>query len=311
MGSYSYKKHKKSKHSKHGKYGKHGKYSKKNKHHSRRKTRKMGGGNASCPGCRSDNTTKIGGYYLNTPLPDGAGGQMGGGGQACTQNPYQFSSGKQIGGRGGRGKMIPHRKGCRNNKRGMRGGDGSFWNFAKFWNPNTGGNLLSLSDKGTSPTGLGAPLTTSGDKPIPPIQPWPAQKLIMPHAYTGGGGGGSGAQMGGGSAQMSGGECSGCGTGNGGGRYTRKGRGRGRGRGLKGGSILDDIQNIGRSLVYGAGSAINGLSGYSNKIYNANPNPSVQFPRGLGDTSKGTYSYNPIINLKNTYDSSYTKAAGL
>jgi hypothetical protein len=270
----------------------------------------MGGGNASCPGCRSDNTTKIGGYYLNTPLPDGAGGQMGGGGQACTQNPYQFSSGKQIGGRRGGGKMIPHRKGCRNNKRGMRGGDGSFWNFAKFWNPNTGGNLLSLSDKGTSPTGLGAPLTTSGDKPIPPIQPWPAQKLIMPHAYTGGGGGGSGAQIGGGSAQMSGGECSGCGIGSGGGRYTRKGRGRG--RGLKGGSILDDIQNIGRSLVYGAGSAINGLSGYSNKIYNTNPSPTVQFPRGLGDVSvsKGGVAYS-AVDLPTTYKSAYSSAASM
>ena len=229
MGSYSYKKHKKSKH---GKHSKHSKHSKKNKHHSRRKTRKMGGGSANipCAGCRSDNTIKIGGYYLNTPLPDRAGGaggegggQMGGGGQACTQNPYQFSSGKQMGGRGGRGrgKMVPHKKGCKNNKRGMRGGDGSFWNFAKFWNPNTGGNVLSLSDKGTSPTGLGAPVSTSGDKPIPPIQPWPAQKLIMPHAYTQGGGG----------AQMDG-------RGYKGGKYTRRGRagragraGRGRGCG--------------------------------------------------------------------------------
>jgi hypothetical protein len=286
MGSYSYKKHKKSKH------GKHSKYSKKNKHHSRRKTRKMGGGNANipCAGCRSDNTIKIGGYYLNTPLPDGGGrggegGQMGGGGQACTQNPYQFSSGKQMGGRGGRGggKMVPHKKGCRNNKRGMRGGDGSFWNFAKFWNPNTGGNILSLSDKGTSPTGLGAPLTTSGDKPIPPIQPWPAQKLIMPHAYTQGGG-----------------------------KYTRRGRGNRRGRGLKGGGILDDIQNIGRSLVYSAGSAINGLSGYSNKIYNANPSPTVQFPRGLGDVSvsKGGVAYS-AVDLPTVYKNSYATAANL
>ena len=255
----------------------------------------MGGGNALCPGCRSDNTTKIGGYYLNTPLPDGAGGaggaggQMGGGGQACTQNPYQFSSGKQIGGRGGRGrgggKMIPHRKGCRNNKRGMRGGEGSFWNFAKFWNPNTGGNVLSLSDKGTSPTGLGAPISTSGDKPIPPIQAWPAQKLIMPHAYTQGG-----AQMGG----------------RRGGKYTR----RGRGRGLNGGGILDDIQNIGRSMVYGVGSAINGLSGYSNKIYNANPSPTVQFPRGLGNVSKGGVAYSSV-DLPTVYRNSYATAATL
>jgi len=298
MGSYSYKKHKKSKHSKHGK---HSKYSKKNKHQSRRKTRKMGGGNANipCAGCRSDNTIKIGGYYLNTPLPDGAGGgggggggggQMGGGGQACTQNPYQFSSGNQKGGRGGRGrsKMVAHKKGCKNNKRGMKGGDGSFWNFAKFWNPNTGGNVLSLSDKGISPSGLGSPVSTSGDKPIPPIQPWPTQKLIMPHAYTQGG------------AQM------------GGGKYTRRGSGNRRGRGLKGGSILDDIQNIGRSMVYGVGSAINGLSGYSNKIYNANPNPTVQFPRGLGDVSvsKGGVAYSSV-DLPTVYKNSYAAAANL
>ena len=306
MGSYSYKKHKKSKHSKH---------SKKNKHHSRRKTRKMGGGSANmpCAGCRSDNTTKIGGYYLNTPFPDGVGrggGQMGGGGQACTQSPYQFSNGNQKGGRKGKGKgkgkgrskMVPHKRGMR----GMKGGDGSFWNFAKFWNPNTGGNILSLSDKGTSPTGLGAPITTSGDKPIPPIQAWPAQKLIMPHAYTQGGV----AQMGGGSAEMSGGGCGGCGSGSGGGKYTRRGRGNRRGRGLKGGSILDDIQNIGRSLVYSAGSAINGLSGYSNKIYNTNPNPTVQFPRGLGNVSKGGVAYT-AVDLPNTYKNAYTSAARL
>ena len=285
MGSYSYKKHKKSKHNKQNKH------SKKNKHHNRRKTRKMGGGNANipCAGCRSDSTTKIGAYLLNTPLPDG-GGQMGGG-QACTQSPYQFSNGNQIGGRRCRCKMVPHKKGCKNNKRGMRGGDGSFWNFAKFWNPVTGGNVLSLSDKGLSPEGLGAPISTSGDKPIPPIQPWPAQKLIMPHAYTQGG-----EQMGG----------------RGGGKYTRRGRGNrhGRGRLLNGGGILDDIQNIGRSMVYGVGTAINGLSGYSNKIYNANPSPTVQFPRGLGDVSKGGYNYSSL-NLPSIYNNSYATAANL
>jgi hypothetical protein len=297
MGSYSYKKHKKSKHSKH---------SKKNKHHSRRKTRKMGGGSANmpCAGCRSDDTIKISRYYLNTPLPDGrggGGGQMGGGGQACTQSPYQFSNGKQMGGRKGRGrgKMVPHKRGMR----GMKGGDGSFWNFAKFWNPNTGGNILSLSDKGTSPTGLGAPLTTSGDKPIPPIQPWPAQKLVMPHVYTQGG-----AQMsggGGGGGDFRGGVYGG---GRRGVNHTRKGKGKGRGRGLRGGSILDDIQNIGRSIVYGAGSAINGLSGYSNKIYNANPSPTVQFPRGLGDVSKGGVAYSSL-ELPVIYKNSYATAA--
>ena len=301
MGSYSYKKHKKSKHSKR---------SKKNKHHSRRKTRKMGGGSANmpCAGCRSDDTIKISRYYLNTPLPDGrggGGGQMGGGGQACTQSPYQFSNGKQMGGRKGRGrgKMVPHKRGMR----GMKGGDGSFWNFAKFWNPNTGGNILSLSDKGTSPTGLGAPLTTSGDKPIPSIQPWPAQKLVMPHIYTQGGAQMSGGGGGGGDGDFRGGVYGG---GRRGVNHTRKGKGKGRGRGLRGGSILDDIQNIGRSIVYGAGSAINGLSGYSNKIYNTNPSPTVQFPRGLGDVSasKGGVAYSSV-DLPTLYNKSYATAA--
>ena len=306
MGSYSYKKHKKSKHSK------------RSKRSARRKTRKMGGGssgmgvvvesgspyrymnqpsNSQIAGCHSDNTTGGGAYSLNTPLV--VGGQSGGG-QVCTQSPYQFL---QKG--GGKKHMInmrkqknmkymKHKKGSRH----MRGGAGSFWNFSKFWNPSypeNGGNVLSLSSKGISPAGLGAPISTAGDKPIPPIQPWPAQKLIMPHDYTKGG-----AQVGGG------------------GRHTRRGKGRGRGRGLKGGSILEDIQNIGRSIMYGAGSAINGLSGYSNKIYNSNPMPTHQFPRGLGNTSSGGNSYNelgpkdnPSSGLKGIYDSAYAKSASM
>ena len=223
----------------------------------------MGGGSANmpCAGCRSDDTIKISRYYLNTPLPDGRGG-----------------GGGQMGGRKGRGrgKMVPHKRGMR----GMKGGDGSFWNFAKFWNPNTGGNILSLSDKGTSPTGLGAPLTTSGDKPIPPIQPWPAQKLVLPHDYTKGG------------MQF------------GGGKKIKKGKK----RGLKGGSIIDDVQAFGRDIVYKMGSAVNSLSGYDNKIYNNNPSPAVQFTRGLGNVTTGASSYSSL-NLKNIYDKSYADAS--
>ena len=97
MSSYSYKKHKRTKHSK------------KSKHHVRRKTRKMRGGSdigidiksgsenryvnpintSQGAGCSSDNRTGIGAYYLNTPRV--VGGQSGGGGSVCTQNPYQFS----------------------------------------------------------------------------------------------------------------------------------------------------------------------------------------------------------------------------
>ena len=94
MGSYSYRKHKKSKHSK------------KSKHHMRRKmrkTRKMGGGSTACgiPGCRSDATTASGTHMLHTPLAVG-GQNGGGGGQVCSQNPYQF---QQAGGRKGMKKQ--------------------------------------------------------------------------------------------------------------------------------------------------------------------------------------------------------------
>ena len=290
MSSYYYKKHKKAKHSK------------KYKLHKSRKTRKMGGGGmgvivqsgsadryinpastSQIAGCRSDNTTGGGAYYLNTPLAIG-GGQRGGG-QVCTQSPYQYQSMQKGGGKRVRKNIrnMKHKKGSRH----MRGGDGSFWNFAKFWNadnPGQGGNVLALSERGTSPSGIGSPISTAGFKPIPPIQSWPAEKLIFPHDYTKGG------------AQS------------GGGKYTRKGRGRGKGRGLKGGSIIDDIQRIGNDIVYKMGSAVNGMSGYSNTIYNQNPSPTVQFPRGLGDVASGDYKYNSL-NLKNIYDKSYMDAS--
>jgi hypothetical protein len=278
MGSYSYRKHKKSKHSK------------KSKHHMRRKTRKtrktrkMGGGSTewdtnTCgiPGCRSDATTASGTHMLHTPLAVGGQNGGGGGGQVCSQNPYQF---QQAGGR----------KGMKRGRH-MKGGEGSFWNFAKFWNsgnPGLGGNIIPLSDKGISPSGICSPVSTAANRPMPPIQPWPAQKLILPHEYTI-----RGSQSGGG-------------------KRTRKGNGRGisrrRGRGLKGGNIIDDIQTIGRDIVYRMGSAVNGVSGYDNSIYNVNPNPTFQFPRGLGNVTTGASSYNSL-NLQDIYNKSYAEAS--
>jgi hypothetical protein len=292
MGSRSYKKHKKLKHGK------------RNKHHMRRKTRKMGGGGmgsgmgvviesgspdryinpvdaSQIAGCRSDNTTAIGAYQLNTPLA--VGGQRGGG-QVCTESPYKFL---QNGGRyrkGGKG-----RKGGKMSRR-MKGGDGSFWNFAKFWSPSQpeqGGNLIPLSNRGISPAGIGAPVSTAANRPIPPIQPWPAQKLIFPHDYTKGG-----AQVGGG------------GGGRGAKRTARKGRK------MKGAGILQDVENLGRSISHGFGSLVNGLSGYSNQLYNTNPNPTIQFPRGLGNEKMNQYQFTET-NLKDVYNAAYAKSATL
>lgn len=273
MGSYSYRKHKKSKHSK------------KSKRHMRRKmrkTRKMGGGSTAwdtntcgIPGCRSDATTASGAHMLHTPLA--VGGQNGGGGQVCSQNPYQFN---QAG--GGKGAKKHMKRG-----RHMKGGEGSFWNFAKFWNsgnPGLGGNLIPLSDKGISPSGGGSPVSTAGNRPMPPIQPWPAQKLVLPHEYTI-----RGSQSGGG-------------------KRTRKGNGRRRGRSLKGGNVIDDIQTFGRDIVYRMGSVVNGISGYDNSIYNVNPNPTFQFPRGLGNVTTGASSYNSL-NLQDIYNKSYAEAS--
>ena len=280
MGSYSYRKHKKSKHSK------------KSKHHMRRKmrkTRKMGGGSTAwdtntcgIPGCRSDATTASGAHMLHTPLA--VGGQNGGG-QVCSQNPYQF---KQDGG----GKRAK-----KNMKRGrhMKGGEGSFWNFAKFWNsgnPGLGGNVIPLSDEGISASGIGSPISTAGNRPMPPIQPWPAQKLILPHEYTI-----RGSQSGGGKRTRKGNV-----------KGNVKGNSRRRGRSLKGGNIIDDIQTFGRDIVYRMGSAVNGISGYDNSIYNVNPNPTFQFPRGLGNVTTGASSYNSL-NLQDIYNKSYAEAS--
>ena len=284
MGSYSHKKYKKSKHSK------------KNKNHMRKRTRKMGGGGmgvvvqsgsadrytnpvsmSGIDGCRSDATTGGGAYYLNTPLA--VGGVQRGGGQVCTQSPYQFS--QTGGGKRGRknGRRTKHKKGSRR----MRGGNGSFWDFAKPWNPGNpgqGGNILSLSPRGISPSGIGSPVSTAGNSPIPPIQPWPAQKLILPHDYMKGG------------------------LQSGGGKKLKKGKK----RGLRGGNIIDDVQAFGRDIVYRMGSAVNSLSAYDNKLYNVNPSPAIQFTRGLGNVTTGASSYNSL-DLKKIYDNSYSQAS--
>jgi hypothetical protein len=125
---------------------------------------------------------------------------------------------------------------------------------------------------------------------MPPIQPWPAQKLILPHEYTIRGG-----QTGGGKRTRNG-------------NVKGKGNSRRRGRGLKGGNIIDDIQTIGRDIVYRMGSAVNGVSGYDNSIYNVNPNPTFQFPRGLGNVTTGASSYNSL-NLQDIYNKSYADAS--
>ena len=289
MGYRSYKKNKKTKNGR------------KHKRYMQKKTRKMGGGNmgigvaiksgspnmyinpvdtSQVAGCRSDNTTAIGAYQLNTPLA--VGGQSGGGGQVCRESPYQFL---QSGGKWGKGGKRGRRYVKYNKKmsRRMKGGDGSFWNFAKFWNPSNpeqGGNLLGLSNKGISPSGNGSPVSTAANRPIPPIQPWPTQKLIIPHDYTKGG------------AQV------------GGGKGTAK-----RGRKLKGGSgILQDVENFGRSISHGFGSIVNGLSGYSNQIYNPNPSPMVQFPRGLGNENLNKFMPNET-SLQSIYNNAYARSA--
>ena len=165
----------------------------------------------------------------------------------------------------------------------MKGG--GFFDFGKLWNPSnpaSGGNVIPLSPRGSSPAGLGAPASTSAYRTN--IQPWPAQYLNRPHAYTIGG------------RQ----------TGGGGGKRTRKGRGRG--RGLRGGSVIDDLQTFGRNIVHRIGTGINNLSGYDNKLYNMNPNPTIQFPRGLGGITTGGATYN-ALNLQNIYNKSYADAS--
>ena len=269
------------------------------------KTRKMGGGNmgvkvesgspfryinpinsaVNCPGCKSDNTTGIGSYFLKTPLRDfpaswNRGIMKGGGGGAnignpvggaCAQRPLQFS---QSGGSKSRKIGKGHRgRGRGRGRRGMKGGNASmnnFWGFMKtpFWSAESGGDVIAPSRYGISTSGAcGPPVSTAANNPIPIRQPWPTQLMQMKPPY----------QMGGG-------------------RSNKTAKKRRSGRSRKGGNIINDIQNIGRGITYNLGKVYNDLSGYSNKIYAANPIPSFgQFPRGLSMSKYDKYTFNPDL----------------
>ena len=273
------------------------------------KTRKMGGGNmgvkvesgspiryinpinsaVNCPGCKSDNTTGIGSYFLKTPLPAfpaswNRGIMKGGGGAnignpvggACAQRPLQFS---QSGGSKSRKMGKGHRgrgRGRGRGRRGMKGGNTSmnnFWSFMKtpFWSAERGGDVIAPSINGISPSGAcGPPVSTAANPPMPRYQSWPTQLApVNPLQMKGGG------RVGGGN------------------KTTKKRRS---GRSRKGGNIINDIQNIGRGITYNLGKVYNDLSGYSNKIYAANPIPSFgQFPRGLSMSKFDKYTFNPDI----------------
>ena len=221
---------------------------------------------SSCIGCRSDNTTAQGAYSLNTPLPDWPPtwnkGVMSGGGQVCTEPPLQYL---QKGGK-------KHKNTTK--RRGMKGGGGGFWDtlgLKPFWspsNPAAGGyhkgyNVLAPSPNGITPSSaLGPPRSTAGDDPMPKHQSWSAAGVRSPHLY----------QMGGGRSRS---------------KKSRKNagkkmKGQHYRKGMRGGGVLTDIQNMGREMVYQGGKIFNGFAGASNKIYTANPMPSMgQFPRGL------------------------------
>ena len=282
-------------------------------------TRKMGGGNigvkvesgspnryinpinseVNCQGCKSDNTTGAGSYSLNTPLPNfprsfnmsimkGGGVCSGGGpgnpiGGVCSQPPLQFL---QKGGNKSRKMGKGHMR--RRGRRGMKGGSGdmmhNFWSFMKtpFWSADKGGDVLAPSSKGITISGLGSPVSTAANPPMPRHQPWPYQLKEMPHSYQMKGGGRSGRNR----------------------KTVKKGTNR---RGLKGGNIINDLQNIGRGITYNMGKLYNDFSGYSNKIYASNPIPSFgQFPNGLSENIN-KYPFNPP--LQKIYNNSDLYAA--
>jgi len=250
-----------------------------------------------CPGCRSDNTTAQGAYSLNTPLPDwppswnkgimvgggkrkrrgkkgGGGFTCGGCGQICKEPPLKFL---QSGGGKGKGK------------RSRKMGGGGFWDFAKpFWNPSNPGavgyengyKVLAPSCKGISPSGLGSPISTAGYEPD--RKPWSAEFRHDKHIYQKGGG------------------------------YT-KGH-KNKSRKMKGGSIVNDLINFGRSAVHGVGTTFNNYMGVSNDIYASPPNPLFgQFPRGYGTgnnigSEKQFMDIKPF-DMKNIYKNATSVAA--
>lgn len=154
----------------------------------------------------------------------------------------------------------------------MKGGNimNNFWSFMKtpYWSAERGGDVIAPSTKGISISGLGSPVSTAANPPMPKYQHWPSQLAPMKHAY-----------------QMKG--------GSGGGKTAKKRRG---GRSRKGGNIINDIQNFGRGITYNLGKLYNDFSGYPNKIYAANPIPSFgQFPQGLSSHKFDKYTFNPPL----------------
>jgi len=241
-----------------------------------------------CPGCRGDNTTAIGAYSLKTPLPvwppswnkgimvgggvgkrkgkgrrkNGGGGfTCGGCGQICNKPPLQFL--QKGGSRGSRVKA----------KRSRKMGGGGFWDFAKpFWNPNNPGavgyengyKVLAPSCKGISPSGLGSPVSTAGYEPA--TKPWSAEFRDDKHIYQKGGGHSKGRKI--------------------------------KSRKMKGGSVVNDLLNYGRTALYGIGTTFNNYMGVSNDVYASPPNPLFgQFPRGYG-TGNNVGSEKQFMDIK-------------
>jgi hypothetical protein len=196
----------------------------------------------------------------------------------CNKSPLQFL---QSGGGKGKGKCKRSRK--------MGGGGSGFWDFAKpFWNPSNPGavgyengyKVLAPSCKGISPSGLGSPASTSGYESA--TTPWSAQFRDDKHLYQRGGSG----------------------------RRIHKNRS----RKLKGGNVLNDIFNFGRTAVHGIGTTFNNFRGVSNEIYAAPPNPLFgQFPRGYGmggniANEKQFMDIKPF-DMKNIYSKATSMAA--
>lgn len=252
--------------------------------------------NSLCPGCRSDNTTAQGAYSLKTPLPDWPPswnkGIMVGGGGGGNRKGKGKGRGKRGGGGGGSGFTC---EGCgqlcnkpplqflqkggskgssSRGKRSRKMGGGGFWDFAKpFWNPSNPGavgydngyKVLAPSCKGISPSGLGSPVSTAGYEPD--TKPWSAQFRNDKHLYQKGGG-----QKGGGRKNKS--------------------------RKMKGGSVINDLVNFGRTAVYGVGTTFNNFMGVSNDVYASPPNPLFgQFPRGYG-TGNNIGSEKQFMDIK-------------
>ena len=83
---------------------------------------------------------------------------------------------------------------------------------------------------------------------------------------------------------------------------------------MKGGNVVNDIVNFGRTAVYGAGKTFNNFMGVSNDIYASPPNPLFgQFPRGFGTgnniASEKQFMDIKPFDMKNIYKYATTTAA--